>query len=162
MDISHLDEIVQCFIGCSIAPSTRAAYKSAQRRYHAFCTLFGVEQPYKLKEETLCHFVAFLAGEGLKHRSIKANLAGIRFSNIAQNYGNPFVNGDMPHLEYTLGGIKKREALSGAPPKPRLPITISVLRSLKSVWLAAKSHHPDCIMLWAAACTVFFRVSTGR
>ena len=156
MDISHLDGIVQYFIGCSIASSTRAAYKSAQRRYHAFCTLFGVEQPYPLREETMCRFVAFLAGEGLKHRSIKAYLAGVRFANIAQDYGNPFLNGAMPRLEYTLWGIKKHEVLSGAPPpKPRLPITISVLRSLKSVWLAAKPHHPDCVMLWAAACTGF-------
>ena len=60
-------------------------------------------------------FVAFLAGEGSKHRSIKAYLAEVRFANIAQDYGNPFLNGTMPRLEYMLGGIKKHEALSGAP-----------------------------------------------
>ena len=62
-------------------------------------------------------FVAFLAGEGSKHRSIKAYLAGLRFANIAQDYGNPFLNGAMPRLEYMLGGLKKHEGLSGAPHK---------------------------------------------
>ena len=154
MDIFKLDGIVQCFISYKIAPSTRETYNSAQCICRVFCKSFGVEQPYALQEETLCRFVTFLAGEGLKHRSIKAYLAGIMPANIAQDYGNPFFNGAMPHLEYMLGWIKKREALSRAPLKPRLPITISVLRNnLKSVWLAAKKH-ADCVM-WAATRTVF-------
>ena len=110
---------------------------------------------------TLCHFVAFLVGEGLKHQSIKAYLAGIRFANIAGLW-QPFPQrGHAPFRVYAWG-IKKRKALSGAPPKHRLPITISVLRSLKLVWLAANPHHPDCVMLWAAACIFVLFLQAGE
>ena len=98
---------------------------------------FGIWEPYPLREDKLCRFVVFLASEGLKHRTIKLYLSGLRFANIFQDYGNPFKSEALPRLEYVLGGIKRREALTGLPRKPRLPITIEV-------------------MLWAASCIGFF------
>ena len=105
-------------------------------------------------EDTLCRYVAFLAGEGLRHRSIKTYLAGIRCLQIQKSLGNPFANG-WPRLEYVLSGIKRVESRSGPPVKKRLPITIDVLCRLKDVWLSAPLV-PDNIMLWAAACVGFF------
>ena len=69
--------------------------------------------------------------------------------------GNPFTDGAMPRLEYVLSGIKRVEAHSGSRTRTRLPITITILRQLKEVWLSAPGQ-PDHIMLWAAACVGFF------
>ena len=59
-------------------------------------------------------------------------------------------------LQYTLRGIKKAEALSGAPPRQRLPITLEILLSLKKFWLSDVTPSYNGIMLWAAACVGFF------
>ena len=115
---------------------------------------YGVCTPYPVQEDTLCKYVAFLAKEGLKHRSIKSYLSGIRWSQIQQALGNPFAH-PMPRLEYVLSGIKRVETRGGSQPRTRLPITIDILQQLRDVWLA----HPmrtDGIMLWAAACVGFF------
>ena len=149
-----MDSTVEHFLGSCIAPSTRATYRSAQHRYAAFCMRYGIHLPFPLREDTLCRYVAFLAKDGLKHKTIKTYLAGIRCFQIKMTLGNPFAK-DLPRLEYVLIGIKRTEAHSGSPAKTRLPITINILHRLKDVWLATPLR-PDRIMLWAAACTGFF------
>ena len=56
--IARLDSAVEHFLDNCVAPVTRTAYRSGQLRYAAFC------QPYPLQEDTLCRYVAHLAGEG--------------------------------------------------------------------------------------------------
>ena len=109
-----------------IAASTRTAYRSAQRRYAEFCTRYGVTHPYPLTEHILCRYAAFLAKEGLKHRTIKVYLSGIRYLQIMKALGNPF-EVLMPRLEYVLTGVKRAEAQTGQRPRTRLPITIDNL-----------------------------------
>lgn len=154
LDITSLDIAVGGFLDKGIAASTRTAYRSAQRRYAEFCTRYGVTHPYPLTEHILCRYVAFLAKEGLKHRTIKAYLSGIRYLQIMKALGNPF-EVSLPRLEYVLTGVKRAEAQTGQRPRTRLPITIDILKGLKEVWLAPPVQH-DSIMLWAAACTGFF------
>ena len=113
-----------------------------------------MEHPFPLSETLLCYFVAFLGQQQLKHRTAKSYLSGLHFAQIHQGLGNPFLT-DMPRLEYVLAGLKREEALKGARPKPRLPITAEVLRRMKQVWLSAPEN-ADNAMLWAAACTGFF------
>ena len=62
----------------------------------------------------------------------------------------------MPRLEYTLQGVKRVEAHSGSTARSRLPITLDVLLSLKSIWCPRPAAAYDGIMLWAAACVGFF------
>ena len=142
------------YLGKCVAPATRAAYASAQRRCANFCQQFTIGDPYPLSEGTLCRFVAFLAHEGLKHRTIKAYLSGLRFAQIHHDLGNPFV-GNLPRLEYVLAGVKRSEAHTSAAPKPRLPITIEILQQLKAIWLTTLTN-PEGTLLWAATCTGFF------
>lgn len=134
---------------------TGAAYSQQHGNTESFCSRFQVQPLYPLSEEVLCCYVAFLAGEGLKHRTIKAYLSAIRFKQITQSLGNPFTSGAMSHLECVLGGIKRVEAHAGSAPKSRLPITIDVLCQLQMAWLPPNPH-PDSIMLWAAVCVGFF------
>ena len=155
MDITQLDEAVQFYLGKCVAPSTFASYASAQCRFRSFCQASGIQPPFPVKEETLCHFAAHLGQQHLKHRTIKCYLSGIRFAQIHLSLGDPFRNKAMPRLEYVLSGIKQVQARSAAPPKPRLPITPELLAHIRSVWLKAP-RQPDLIMLWAAACVGFF------
>ena len=118
LDISQLDVAVECFMENCVAPTTRSAYNSAQRRYAAFCVKYGVCTPYPVQEDTLCRYVAFLAKKGLKHRSIVSYLSGIRWSQIQQALGNPFAH-PMRRLEYILSGIKRVETRGGAASRGR-------------------------------------------
>ena len=115
-----------------------------------------IQYPKPIPPESIfCHFVAFLGQEGLKHRTLKVCLSGLRLAQIHQSFGNPFLKDCMPLLNYVLTDIKQAESRVATHTDPRLPITIQVLRSLKLVWLSPPSH-PDSIMLWAASCVGFF------
>ena len=149
-----MDQAVQAYLAKDVAPSTLAVYNSAQRRFSAFCHQLGIMTLYPVNERLLCRFVAQLAEEHLKHRTIKAYLSGIRFFQIKDGLGDPFQHKAMPLLEYVMTGIKREQARGGEPPRLRLPITPDVLRILKTAWLQKGDH--DGIMLWAAACTGFF------
>ena len=136
----------------SVAPSTRSAYASAQHRYAAFCVSYAVQPPYPLQEVTLCRYVTYLAQQGLKHRTIKAYLSGIRCLQIQKALGNPLVNGSMSRLEYVLMGIKRAQAHSGIQACTRLPITIDIMYKLNDVWITSPQQ-PELVTVWAAVCT---------
>ena len=157
-DLAWWHMFLRTWNGTSIMPPRNPWYRMHHRMlclsHAAFCMKYGVGTPYPLQEDTLCRYVAFLAKEGLKHRSIKSYLSGIRWWQIQLALGNPFVQ-PMPRLEYVLTGIKRVECRGGNQPRTRLPITMEVLQRLKDVWLA-QSWSADGVMLWAAACVGFF------
>ena len=74
LDHSELDHLAHHFFLKGLASSILRAYRSAQRRYGTFCAEDG-RQAVPASEEGLCRFVARLAGDGLKHRTIKGALA---------------------------------------------------------------------------------------
>ncbi len=43
------------------------------------------------REEVLCKFVAQMASEGLRYRTIKAYMAGVRHLHIEEGLGDPFL-----------------------------------------------------------------------
>ena len=116
---------------------------------------YSVQNPFPLEENILCSYVAYLAEQNLKHRTIKAYLSGIRYLQIQKSLGNPFASGSMARLEYVLAGIKRVESRGMVPSRVRLPITLDIMRHLKQAWTGT-STHPDGWMLWAAACVGFF------
>ena len=116
---------------------------------------FDIQEPFPLQEDVLCRYVAFLAQQHLKFRTIKAYLSAIRCLQIQRGLGNPFADGSMPRLEYVLAGVKRVEAHAGAAPRKRLPITLDIMQHLQRSWVGEEPH-ADGTMLWAAACTGFF------
>ena len=106
-------------------------------------------------EKTLCAFVAWLANENLKHRTIKVYLSAVRHLQVAAALPDPFSGAPMARLQYVLRGIKKAEVEKGAGPRERLPITPSLLLRMKAVW-ELSAEQPDTKMLWAACCLCFF------
>ena len=72
-----------------------------------------------------------------------------------QGHGRPFTT-SLPLLEYTLRGVKLRQAKKQVTrPRTRLPITPSLMKKLRSSWEKDSQSH-DNIMLWAACCMAFF------
>ncbi len=140
-------------LGKGLAKSTQNTYKAGQARYIKFCAMFSWS-PFPISESCASSFVAFLAGEGLKHGTIKVYLSGVRYSQIAAGYKDPFAT-PWHRLEYVLKGIKRDQAEKGIKSKPRLPMTPTILRKLKQVWNVSSEDH-DTKMIWAACCLGFF------
>ena len=136
----------------NISSIYQQTYQSGQRRFTRFCCDAGL-QPLPLTENLLTLFVSHLATEGLAHTTIKSYLSAVRFFHITAGHGDPFIPGAFPHLQYVIRGIK---CAPRPPSHSHLPITPSLLRSLKSVWVS-KPADADCIMLWAACCMGFMR-----
>ena len=155
LDLAQLESALHHYAVNCVAPATRASYATAQRRYLSFCTEVGVVEPWPVVEAILCRYVTFLGQQGLKHRSIKAYLSGLRFAQIQLGLGNPFAHEAMLQLEYVLTGIKRVQAHQAPPLLKRLPITIEIMRMLQSVWVKNEAN-AQTAMLWAAACTGFF------
>ena len=128
--LHNLENHVSHYLGQAVAPSTSQAYQSGQRRFSSFCQEAGL-QPLPLTESLLCLFVSHLAVVGLTHSTIKSYLSAVRFFHITAGQGDPFVPGAFPRLQYVLRGIKRAPHPA---PRLRLPITPSLLNSMKSVW----------------------------
>ena len=111
--------------------------------------LFSLSQSQKI----YCYFVACLGQEGVAHSSIRTYLSGVHQIQIANGYPDPHID-QMPHLHQILKGVKVQAGRTGKTPRPRLPITPSILLKLRAVWLQGTSFHNT--MLWAAATTTFF------
>lgn len=105
-------------------------------------------------QDGLCMFVARMAKEGLKYRTLKGYLAGVKHLHVAEGLPEPF-GPAQKRLHYTLQGIRRREANLGQGERPRLPITPELLKKLKGVW-SKKKGDPDIVMVWAACCLAFF------
>ena len=152
MDVWRLDELVGEYVRESVAPSTRRVYASGQRRYLSFSLEVG-RSPFPLNEQKLCRFVVYLAESGLQHSSIKGYLSAVRRLQVELGLGDPCMSG-WPLLECAVKGVKLRQAknvkLKG---DKRLPITPTILRSLKSFWERNRERREN-IMLWAGEITI--------
>ena len=152
LDGEELDRAVAFYTGQALADSTKKSYRSAKRRYHAFCQLNHIP-PLPVCEQHLCRYVASLANDGLAHTSIKAYLSGVRHLQVEEGWGDPKFGG-MPKLELVLREVKRTQAMKNKI-KPRQPITPDLLLKLRGVWLKGP-RGGDGTMLWAAATLCFF------
>ena len=153
LDQGRLDRLVRSLFIEGLAPSTNKAYACGQHRYLKFCASAGlVAMP--AREKVLRKFVAQMAIEGLKHRTIKSCMAGVRHLHIQEGLSHPFLL-VLPRLHYVLRGVKRSQGGDGASGRQRLPITPHLLRQIKAAW-EDWATDPDIVMLWAACCLAFF------
>ena len=149
-----MDDRIAFYFTQGLAASSLKTYQSGINRFIRFCQS-QYQSPLPASEHVLCSFVSHLADEGLKHRSIKTYMSGIRYYHIRSGHSDPFQGAQMPRLEYVIKGVKRHQAKVGASSRTRLPITPSLLRELQKVWSLAGST-PDAKMIWAACCLCFF------
>ena len=99
---------------------------------------------------TLRYFCAHISTT-VRHATVKLYLSAIRLHHIEHDHPDPTQD---TLLQYVVKGIKRSQS---APTRPRLPITLSILKALKQVLHNAihYSRHNKC-MLWAAFNTVFY------
>ena len=98
---------------------------------------------------------ACLGQQGISHNTIRAYLSGIRQIQIAHRFKDPHTE-HMPRLRQVLKGVKVEAGKAGKPAHSHLPITPSILRKIKRVWMDRTTESFDNIMLWAAPLTTFF------
>ena len=68
---------LESFFLRGLADNTHRVYHTGQKRYLDFCSRAGL-RGVPASEGVVCKFVVQLATEGLKHRTIKSNMAGVR------------------------------------------------------------------------------------
>ena len=119
-----------------VAPSTRRTYQAGVTRFEDFCQLYS-----------LCAYLS----TSVKHPTIKLYLSAIRLHHIEHGHTDPTQD---TLLQYVVKGIKRSQSTTT---RPRLPITIDILRALK-----AALHNSTTLtltnkrMLWAAFCIAFY------
>ena len=103
-----------------VAKSTRRTYKSGLTAYMSFCSRFNIN-PFSATSLTLYYFCADRS-QCISHKT----LAAIRLMHIEQGLPDPTTD-QLFHLVYR--GIHRQQT---TPKHKRLPITIDILKILKS------------------------------
>lgn len=106
--------------------------------------------PLPASEDSIALFISHLGSEKVSYKTIKSYLAAVRHLHIS--FGLSFV-GISPRSHLLIRGIKRTQGEAAV--RPRLPITPSVLRSIKTS-LAAKALDYNNRLYWAAMCLAFF------
>lgn len=112
------------------------------------------QTPVPTNESTLLLYITHMGKKGLSHSTIKVYLSAIRSLHVATGQHSHFTAQYTPRLQQVLHGIQREQA-SILEPRTRLPITIQLMRQIKSL-ISTKPctyHHR---MIWAACCTAFF------
>jgi len=147
--LEHLTGELHYFQSQAIAKSSRKTYHQGQLSYISFCTSFNL-RPYPLVESSVHLFATYLA-RSVSYTTICTYLSSIRLQNIELGF-RP--TPEMPLLRLLLKGIKRAK---GERTKPkRKPISLSLLKTLKSALRFSPFITYDQKMLWAAFTTVFF------
>ena len=105
-------------------------------------------------ETTLILFSTYLATERITFATIKICLAAIRNTHVSAGLHSHFYQQLSPRLQLVLKGIKKTQAIT-QPAKTRLPITLDIMKNIKSLLFRQPKSYLN-IMIWAACCLSFF------
>lgn len=132
-----------------MAPSTRRTYRAGIAQFLKFCSQYHLS-PLPATPLTLRYFCAHLS-TSVKHCTLKVYISALRLFHIENGHSDP--TKDML-LQYVIKGIKRSQLASV---RPRLPITVDLLRDLKRALHSSStlSFH-DKRMLWAAFSTGFY------
>ena len=98
--------------------------------------------------------MAFLGAEGLSSSTIDSYLAALRHCQLVTDPTCMAPSFHTPFMNLVLRGIKRVRAQGEHHPS-RLPITVTVLRRIKTA-LARDPLSYRSVMVWAACCTGFF------
>ena len=154
LDVSSLAGSMQQYFLAGLAPSTHQTYRTAMKRFNAFCTTYHITNPFPLTEHLMCYYASFLADQGLATQTVKGYLSALRNMQISLGLLDPREQSSMPLLKRVQAGIARTRKAKGNPTRVRLPITPHLLRRIRQV--LSRSDHSERVVLWAIACTAFF------
>ena len=118
-------------------------------QYLLFCDKFTIS-PFPASPLTLRYFCSYIANH-VSHKTIKVYLSGIWLEHLERGHHDP-TDDDLLHL--LCKGIKQSQ---GDTSRPRLPITINVLKALKTQ-LRNSSYYPlvEKRLLWSVFTVAFY------
>ena len=119
-----LDRLLVQYQSLGVAPSTRRTYQARVRSYLLFCDKFTISL-FPASPLTLRYFCSYIASH-VSHKTIKVYLSGIRLEHLERGHHDPT---DDDLLRLLCKGIKRSQ---GNTSRPRLPVTINVLKALKT------------------------------
>ena len=132
-----------------VAPSTRRTYNAGTSAFSEFCGKRGIPL-LPASELTLRYFCTYLS-KRVSYRTIKVYLAGIRLLHLEHGFEDP--TRDAPLLTYLCIGIRRSNR---KPTKTRLPITISLLHTIKQQLSTADIPTHDKLLYWVALTLAFY------
>ena len=129
------------YAACAVAPNTRRTYTAGEQRFLDYCHLCHW-QPYPATDFMLSCFCAFLA-RSVRPGTISVYLQAVRNAHIEQGLEDPLVDSWL--LKRVLKGVQRCHGTETV--KPRLPITMPVLRRLIAACCqcSAMSEHDRCL-----------------
>ena len=140
-----LDTLLVQYQTLSVAPSTRQTYQAGVRSYLQFCNQFNIV-PFPASSLTLCYFCAHIACQ-VSHKIIK----GVWLEHLERGLPDPT---DDKLLQLLCKGIKQSQ---GDTSRLRLPITINILKVLKSQLQIDSSYTLlEKRLLWSAFTLAFY------
>ena len=131
-----------------VAPSTRCTYQSGIKAFITFCARFNIS-PLPTSSLTLQYFCAEIS-QTISYKTLKVYLAAIRLLHIEHDLPDPT---DDSLLELVCRGIHRQQ---GDNPRPRLPITINHLRTLKNQLRISQYSLLEQRMLWSSFTLAFY------
>ena len=85
---------------------------------------------------------------------IKTYISGVRQAQITMGFPDPGIQ-SMPRLRQIIKGVQITRGREGKASRPRLPITPSILRKMREVWLSQGKTY-EVTLMWAVAATTLF------
>ena len=144
-----LDRLLNEYQSLGVAPSTRRTYRAGVRSYQQFCDRFNIQQ-FPATSLTLCYFCTSIA-QRVSYKTIKVYLAGMRLEHLERELHDPT---DDRLLQLLCSGIERSQ---GTTTHSRLPITIDLLRSLKTQLRNDASYSLlERGLLWSAFTLAFY------
>ena len=144
-----LDTLLVQYLTLGFAPSIRRTYQAGVRCYLQFCNLFNIV-PFPASSLTLCYFCVHIACQ-VSHKTIKVYLSGVWLEHLECGLPDPT---DDELLRLLCKGIKRSQ---GNTSRLRLPITINILKVLKSELRIDSSYTSlEKRLLWSAFTLPFY------
>ena len=129
--------------------STRRTYRAGVRSYQQFCNQFNIQQ-FPATSLTLRYFCTSIA-QRVSYKTIRVYLAGIRLEHLERGLHEPT---DDKLLQLLCTAIKRSQETTSC---TRLPITIDLLRSLKTQLQNDSSYSLlEKRLLWSAFTLAFY------
>ena len=150
-ELARLTMAAQRYVQQSVAPNTRNQYLAKIKNYVQVCQNLQLN-PSPITQDKLIIYATHLA-QHISHQSIKCHLSAIKYH--AQVHGQDTDFTTFSRLFRLLTGIKRAQAQKFTKPK-RIPVTPSLLYSLRSNLFKSTIPYDDKLMLWAAMLTAFF------
>ena len=146
---SALEGLLSHYQRLGVAISTRWTYQAEIKALHQFCAQYTI-LPFPASSLTLRYFCCYMARQ-VSYKIIKVYLAGIHFEHLERGFEDPTKD---ELLQLLCTGIKRSQ---GAQTRTRLPVTITVLQTLKSQLRLDSAFSPlEKHLLWAAFIMAFY------